>query len=91
MALFASSPGKFLDEFSAEFEDTFLKNLKHRHGTKRTHANQFYADYIKDRHHLHMNATKWTTLTGFVQYLGRTGKCVVDETPKGLFLTHTHN
>ena len=34
-----------------------------------------------------MNATIWTTLTSFVMYLGKTGKCKVDETPKGFFLT----
>ena len=27
-----------------------------------------------------MNATKWVTLTGFIQYLGKSGKCTVDET-----------
>merc|ERR1719469_1310257 len=30
-----------------------------------------------------MNATRWVTLTDFVQYLGKTGKCVVDETERG--------
>ncbi|GMF61797.1 unnamed protein product [Phytophthora fragariaefolia] len=33
-----------------------------------------------------MNATQWDTLGSFVQYLGRTGKCVVDETDKGWHL-----
>lgn len=35
-----------------------------------------------------MNATQWTTLTEFVKYLGRTGKCKVEETPKGWFITY---
>ncbi len=35
-----------------------------------------------------MNATSWTTLTGFVRYLGRTGKVVADETEKGWFITY---
>ncbi len=39
------------------------------------------------RHHIHMNATKWLSLTEFVKYLGRTGKCRVDETPKGWFIS----
>ena len=34
-----------------------------------------------------MNATKWVTLTGFVQYLGTSGKCTVDETEKGYYIT----
>ena len=32
-----------------------------------------------------MNATKWVTLTGFIQYLGKSGKCTVDETESKSF------
>ena len=35
-----------------------------------------------------MNATKWYTLTNFVQYLGREGICTVDQTEKGWFLQY---
>ncbi len=35
-----------------------------------------------------MNATRWVTLTGFVLYLGKTGKCKVEETPKGWYLQY---
>ena len=34
-----------------------------------------------------MNATKWVTLSGFIQYLGKSGKCTVDETEKGWYIT----
>lgn len=34
-----------------------------------------------------MNSTKWLTLTEFVKYLGKEGKCRVDETPKGWFIS----
>jgi len=34
-----------------------------------------------------MNSTKWLTLTEFVKYLGREGKCKVEDTPKGWFIT----
>jgi len=37
--------------------------------------------------HTHMNAIKWTTLTGFVKHLGKSGKCTVDETEKGWYIT----
>jgi Domain of Kin17 curved DNA-binding protein. len=43
---------------------------------------------IQDKHHIHMNATKWTTLSDFVQYLGKTGKCVVEETERGWYVTY---
>jgi len=87
LLLFAEKPGQFLDSFSQEFESDFLTLLKRTHGTKRTFANAVYQEYIKDKEHVHMNATKWVTLTGFIQYLGKSGKCTVDETEKGWYIT----
>lgn len=119
MAIFAQKPGKVVDEFSEEFESTFMRLLSRRFGTRRVAANVVYneyeqhhilhtrypcmrvlplsdsltrflivgcalccARYIADKQHLHMNSTKWVTLTSFVQYLGRTGKCQIDQTEK---------
>ena len=61
--------------------------LKRQYPGKRVHANVVYQQYIGDKEHLHMNATCWVTLTSFVKHLGRTGKCVIDETEKGWFVT----
>ncbi|GMF66204.1 unnamed protein product [Phytophthora lilii] len=83
MLIVAADPDKFLSGYSELFEQNFLENLRRRHGTKRVRATHVYNEYIADKMHVHMNATQWTTLGGFVQYLGRTGKCVVDETEKG--------
>jgi len=88
LSLFASGPGKFLSNYSYEFEKTFLDELKRRFGSKRVHANLVYNEYIRDKNHTHMNATRWTTLSGFVRYLGKTGKCIVDETPKGWYMSY---
>lgn len=41
---------------------------------------------IADKAHIHMNSTKWDTLTTFVKYLGKQGHCLVDETEKGWFV-----
>jgi len=57
-----------------------------RFGTKRVRANQVYQEFIADKHHLHMNSTRWVTLTEFVKHLGRTGVARVDETEKGWFI-----
>ncbi|OMJ27995.1 DNA/RNA-binding protein KIN17 [Smittium culicis] len=91
MALFANSPGKFLDSFSQEFESEFVRLLSRRFGTKRVLANQVYKEIVADRKHLHMNATKWNTLTGFVQYLGKKGICHVEETERGWFIEWIDN
>uniref|UniRef100_L7MAX6 DNA/RNA-binding protein Kin17 WH-like domain-containing protein n=1 Tax=Rhipicephalus pulchellus TaxID=72859 RepID=L7MAX6_RHIPC len=88
LLLFAECPGKYLGSFSKEFADSFLELLKRRFGTKRVHANQVYQEYIADKQHLHMNATRWLTLTSFVKWLGREGHCTVDETEKGWFITY---
>lgn len=62
-----------------------------RFGTKRVKANNVYQEYIQDKHHLHMNSTRWVTLTEFVKHLGRTGVARVDETEKGWFLAWIDN
>ncbi|KAG9400268.1 hypothetical protein AC1031_011180 [Aphanomyces cochlioides] len=88
MLIVASNPTKFIQGYSEMFERAFLENLRRSHTTKRVSAHVVYNEYIRDKHHVHMNATRWTTLSGFVQYLGKTGKCVVEETEKGWFIQY---
>ncbi|CAH2062153.1 unnamed protein product, partial [Iphiclides podalirius] len=88
LLLFADNASKYIDQFSKEFADGYLELLSRQFGTKRVNANKVYQDYISNRDHLHMNATQWETLTDFVKWLGREGKCVVDETEKGWFVTY---
>jgi len=88
LLLFADNPDKFLDGYSQEFEKEFMTLLSRQFGTKRVQANQVYMEYIKDKDHLHMNSTTWHTLTAFVQYLGKEGKCKVDHTEKGWFIQY---
>jgi len=87
LLLFAENPNKYLDEYSSEFKAGYVDILRRRYGTKRVHANQVYQEYISHKEHLHMNATRWLSLTGFVKYLGREGVCTVDETEKGWYIT----
>ena len=79
----ARSLARFVDKFSQDFEEAFLDQLKRTKGSKRVSANHIYNEFIADKEHVHMNATKWRTLTEFVHHLGQTGHCIVDETPKG--------
>uniref|UniRef100_A0A6V7M3Q3 DNA/RNA-binding protein Kin17 WH-like domain-containing protein n=1 Tax=Bracon brevicornis TaxID=1563983 RepID=A0A6V7M3Q3_9HYME len=88
LLLFADNQHKYMDQFSKEFSHGYLNLLKRQFGTKRVPANRVYQEYIADRGHVHMNATIWLSLTAFVKWLGRTGKCVVDETEKGWFVTY---
>ncbi|CAM8989501.1 unnamed protein product [Rhodiola kirilowii] len=88
MEVFGQNPNRIVDGYSEEFETEFLEHMKRSHRFSRVAATVVYNEYINDRHHIHMNSTQWLTLTDFVKYLGRTGKCKVDETPKGWFMTY---
>lgn len=98
LLLFAENQNSYLRQFSSEFEahfirvcplrtstpcDVSIQTLKHTFGGKRVRANDVYQEYIKDKGHVHMNSTVWHTLTGFVHYLGESGKCKIDENEKG--------
>jgi DNA/RNA-binding protein KIN17 len=86
MKIFSDNASGIMDSNSREFERMYLDTLRRRHGVKRINANNVYQEVIQDRDHIHMNATKWATLAIFVQYLGRSGKCVVDETERGWYV-----
>ena len=45
-------------------------------------VNYFYQEYILNKQHIYMNATKWASLTESAKYLGRPGICRVDEDEK---------
>lgn len=88
LLLFADNSNKYIHSFSKEFSDGYVELLRRRFGTKRVAANKIYQEYIADKDHLHMNATKWLTLSDYVKHLGREGICAVDETEKGWYVTY---
>lgn len=69
MRLFADNPNDFLSQYSKEFEINFLDLLNKKYNKKRVLANSVYKEFIGDKQHVHMNSTKWSTLTGFVMHL----------------------
>jgi len=91
MQLFVQDSNRFMDDFSQEFEQGFMQLMSHSYRSTRVLANTVYCDFISNRHHTHMNSTIWVTLSNFVQYLGRTGQCKIDKTPKGWYLQWIDN
>lgn len=91
MLLVAENPGRFVHNYSDMFKKDFLSLLSRAHGTKRVFANQVYQEYIADRNHIHMNATRWNSLSEFVKYLGREGICHVEEAENGWYITWIDN
>jgi len=91
MLVVGEHAGSHIASFSAQFQSEFVSTLSRRFGTKRVFANRVYQEYIADKSHLHMNATRWVTLTEFVKHLGRSGIARVDETEKGWFIAWIDN
>lgn len=88
LLLFAENSTKYINEFSKDFREGFIYLLKTRYGTRRVLANTVYQDYIKERNHIHMNATQWTNLTEFCNWLGKNSLVHVDHNEKGVFITY---
>ncbi|KAI7784715.1 zinc finger protein rts2 [Diaporthe eres] len=84
MLVVGEDPKKAINEFSNQFNNDFLQQLRTSHGTKAVLVNHFYQEYIANKLHTHMNATKWPSLTEYAKHLGREGICRVEETDKGL-------
>ncbi|RLV91424.1 hypothetical protein JA1_003889 [Spathaspora sp. JA1] len=62
-----------VDTYSSQFQSEFINLLRINHGTKKINANRFYQEYIQDKEHIHMNSTRWNSLTSFVKHLGKNG------------------
>lgn len=84
----SENPEKFVSEFSKQFMEGFMYLLKTRYRTKRVLANTVFQEYIKDREHVHMNGTRWTSLTEFANWLGENGLVTVDESERGVMVTY---
>ncbi|CRG88696.1 KIN17-like protein [Talaromyces islandicus] len=91
MLLVGENSKKTIDNYSNEFLREFVNLLKTSHGEKKVHINHFYQEVIANRHHIHMNSTKWTSLTQFAGHLSREGICRLEETEKGLFISWIDN
>jgi DNA/RNA-binding protein KIN17 len=75
-------PKKYINNYSNDFQRDFVSLLRTAHGEKWISANKFYNEYIRDKEHVHMNATKWPSLTEFTKHLGREGIAHVKEDEK---------
>lgn len=91
MLLVGEDAKKYINDYSSQFQRDFLQLLRTAHGEKQVHMNHFYQEYIANKEHVHMNATKWPSLTEFAKFLGREGICRVEDTEKGLQIAWIDN
>ncbi|KAM5342670.1 hypothetical protein ACJ41O_013636 [Fusarium nematophilum] len=87
MLIVGEDPKKFINDFSNQFMRDFLLLLRTGHGEKQVQINHFYQEYIANKEHIHMNSTKWPSLTEFAKHLGREGICRVEENEKGIHIS----
>ncbi|KAJ5261305.1 KIN17-like protein [Penicillium angulare] len=91
MAIVGEDPKKYIKQYTDEFVKTFVDGLRTRHGEKAININHFYQEIVADKEHIHMNATEFSSLNQFAQYLGKNGICRVEETEKGIFVSWVDN
>lgn len=91
MLVVGEDPKKFINDYSKQFQSDFLLLLRTGHGEKQVNMNRFYQEYIANKEHVHMNSTKWPSLTEFAKHLGRESICRVEENDKGLHIAWIDN
>lgn len=82
-----SDGGATINKFSKQFQHDFVSLLRMSHGDKPIGANRFYNEYIQNKDHVHMNATRWSSLAAFCQSLASQGILKVDDTPEGMVIS----
>ena len=81
--VFAESPEAFVEFYSKEFLDAFMEELRRKTENVRSKATSIWKSVIAERHHIHLNSTRWLTLTEFVKWIGKEGLAQVDVDEEG--------
>ena len=70
MTNFSERPDFYIEKYSKQFRSQFINVLEQQAGCGVwVVANKVYQEQIKEVHHVHLNATKWPSLTEFVSDL----------------------
>lgn len=88
MIEFAQDPTRYMEMHSEAFHAEFMSIFSTRYKEKKIDANRLYQEVISNPEHVHLNSTKWMTLTGYVKHLGQSGLAKVEETETGFDITY---
>ena len=67
---FTERPDFYIEKFSDRFKYQFVECLTDKYAKgKWINVNHAYNEMIRDSKHVHLNATRWTTLGAFVSEL----------------------
>lgn len=61
--------------------------MRDKYPNVRKKANELYVEFIDDRNHIHMTATRWPTLTAFCEHLKSMKNIAVEEREQ-IYLTY---
>lgn len=88
---------KVINDYSKQFQDQFISSLRTYHGEKSINANRFYNQLIQQKDHIHLNSTKWSSLSQFIQDIAKQGLINVkvtdeeDQSLNGLDISYINN
>ncbi|ODQ62339.1 hypothetical protein WICANDRAFT_24799 [Wickerhamomyces anomalus NRRL Y-366-8] len=86
-----------INDFSKQFQDYFISSLRTYHGEKKINANRFYNQLIQQKDHIHLNSTRWSSLSQFIQDIAKQGIINVkvedesDQSLNGLDISYINN
>jgi DNA/RNA-binding protein KIN17 len=83
MVHFRANRDSILQSNSHIFECTFMDILRRRFPNREVPANIVYTQVIRDKNHVHMNATRWESVHGFCMHLEQAGKIRLRMTERG--------
>lgn len=93
-----SSVGKSdIANYSRQFQSNFISQLRSYHGEKSINANRFYNQLIQQKDHVHLTATRWSSVSQFVQDMASQGIINVkvsgddDQSLNGLDISYVNN
>ncbi|CAK89537.1 unnamed protein product (macronuclear) [Paramecium tetraurelia] len=86
MRLYNEDPDFYIEQFSQEFETAFMEILKEKYKDQKIGSNKVYEEMIRKVDHVHLNGTKWTKLTDFIQYLIANNKIGFDHSPGDIMI-----
>ncbi|KAG9395284.1 Domain of Kin17 curved DNA-binding protein [Carpediemonas membranifera] len=88
LRVFSENQDAYLRKLSGKFHGGMMRIISTRYARTAVLMNTVYNEYIGDPHHVHMNATRWTSLSGYTQWLASIGMVWAEERPEGWYVRY---
>ncbi|KAJ3393219.1 hypothetical protein HDU92_007914 [Lobulomyces angularis] len=91
MQLFSENSGAYIESYSSQFLSAFTRLISSRYSQKPVLMNTIYQEYIQDKQHMHMNATRWSSFRDLANYMKKKGLCDYEDSDRGIIITWIDN